>query len=115
MPHPPPPGVSTRRRSPGSRSRFAIAGSSSPFRKVRPGSASAPSFAPRGKDPESIARDALAEARRVNADVVLLDTAGRLQVDQALLEELKQITQAVPSQHRLLVLDAMTGQAEGQG
>lgn len=73
-------------------------------------SINAPSFAPRGKDPVSIARDALAEARRVNADVVILDTAGRLQVDADLLEELKAITEAVPSQHRLLVLDAMTGQ-----
>jgi signal recognition particle subunit SRP54 len=58
----------------------------------------------------AIARDAVAEARRVNADVILLDTAGRLQVDEELLEELKRITQAVPSQQRLLVLDAMTGQ-----
>jgi signal recognition particle subunit SRP54 len=70
----------------------------------------APSFAPRGTDPVAIARDAVAEARRVNADVILLDTAGRLQVDEELLEELKRITQAVPSQQRLLVLDAMTGQ-----
>jgi signal recognition particle subunit SRP54 len=73
-------------------------------------SINAPSFAPRGTDPVAIARDAVAEARRVNADVILLDTAGRLQVDAELLEELKRITQAVPSQQRLLVLDAMTGQ-----
>jgi signal recognition particle subunit SRP54 len=73
-------------------------------------SINAPSFAPRGTDPVAIARDALAEARRVNADVILLDTAGRLQVDEELLEELKRLTQAVPSQQRLLVLDAMTGQ-----
>ena len=73
-------------------------------------SINAPSFAPRGKDPVSITRDSLAEARRVNADVVLLDTAGRLQVDDDLLDELKAITQSVPSQQRLLVLDAMTGQ-----
>jgi signal recognition particle subunit SRP54 len=73
-------------------------------------SINAPSFAPRGKQPVAIARDSLAEARRVNADVVLIDTAGRLQVEETLLDELKQITAAVPSQHRLLVLDAMTGQ-----
>ncbi|HEX3629774.1 MAG TPA: signal recognition particle protein [Candidatus Dormibacteraeota bacterium] len=73
-------------------------------------SINAPSFAPRGTEPVAIARESLAEARRVNADVVLIDTAGRLQVDQELLDELKQITAAVPSQHRLLVLDAMTGQ-----
>jgi signal recognition particle subunit SRP54 len=73
-------------------------------------SISAPSFAPRDLDPVSIARQSLSEARRVNADVILLDTAGRLQVDAELLDELKQIVDAVPSLHRLLVLDAMTGQ-----
>jgi signal recognition particle subunit SRP54 len=73
-------------------------------------SINAPSVAPRGKDPVAIARESVAEARRVNADVILIDTAGRLQVDEDLLAELKQITQAVPSQQRLLVLDAMTGQ-----
>src|SRR3984893_3835351 len=73
-------------------------------------SINAPSYAPRGTDPVTIARESLAEARRVNADVVLVDTAGRLQVDQDLLVELKAIADAVPSQHRLLVLDAMTGQ-----
>jgi signal recognition particle subunit SRP54 len=70
----------------------------------------APSYAPRGTDPVRIARDSLSEARRVNADVVIVDTAGRLQVDQDLLAELKQISDAVPARHRLLVLDAMTGQ-----
>jgi signal recognition particle subunit SRP54 len=73
-------------------------------------SINAPAFAPRGVDPIRIARDSLAEARRVNADVILLDTAGRLQVDTELLDELKRITEAVPARHRLLVLDAMTGQ-----
>jgi signal recognition particle subunit SRP54 len=73
-------------------------------------SINAPAFAPRATDPVAIARESLAEARRVNADVILVDTAGRLQVDQDLLDELKQITAAVPAQHRLLVLDAMTGQ-----
>jgi len=53
---------------------------------------------------------ALEEARRVNADLILLDTAGRLQVDQELLAELAAMVAAVPAQHRLLVLDAMTGQ-----
>src|SRR5260370_41348094 len=69
-----------------------------------------PGYAPRKTDPVTIARESLAEARRVNADVVIVDTAGRLQVDEDLLVELKAITDAVPSQHRLLVLDAMTGQ-----
>lgn len=69
-----------------------------------------PAFAPRQTDPVAIARASLNEARRVNADVVILDTAGRLQVDEDLLAELKAIVDAVPSQQRLLVLDAMTGQ-----
>ena len=73
-------------------------------------SINAPAYAPRKTDPVTIARESLAEARRVNADVVIVDTAGRLQVDEDLLVELKAITHAVPSQHRLLVLDAMTGQ-----
>src|SRR2546428_10608802 len=64
-------------------------------------SINAPSYAPRGTDPVSIARDSLNEARRVNADVVIVDTAGRLQVDEDLLAELKRISDAVPSQHRL--------------
>jgi signal recognition particle subunit SRP54 len=73
-------------------------------------SINAPAYAPRGMDPVTIARDSLAEARRVNADVIIVDTAGRLQVDEDLLAELKRITDAVPALHRLLVLDAMTGQ-----
>ncbi len=73
-------------------------------------SLSLPSFAPRSTGSVDITKGAIAEARRVNADVILLDTAGRLQVDQDLLDELTQIADAVPSRHRLLVLDAMTGQ-----
>jgi signal recognition particle subunit SRP54 len=73
-------------------------------------SLSLPSFAPRDDTPVAIARKSLDEARRVNADVVVVDTAGRLQVDAELLGELKAIVDAVPSRHRILVLDAMTGQ-----
>jgi signal recognition particle subunit SRP54 len=73
-------------------------------------SLSLPAFTPRGQDPVGIARASLAEARRVNADVILVDTAGRLQVDQGLLDELAAVVAAVPARHQLLVLDAMTGQ-----
>jgi signal recognition particle subunit SRP54 len=73
-------------------------------------SINAPAYAPRATDPVRIAKDSLTEARRINADVVIVDTAGRLQVDAELLDELKRITAAVPARHRLLVLDAMTGQ-----
>ena len=73
-------------------------------------SLSLPAFAPRKTPPVQIARQSLDEARRLNADVILLDTAGRLQVDAELLQELKVIVEVVPSRHRILVLDAMTGQ-----
>jgi len=73
-------------------------------------SLSLPSFAPRGTLSVEIARRSAEEARRVNADVILLDTAGRLQVETELLQELRSIVDAVPARHRILVLDAMTGQ-----
>src|SRR2546428_10681273 len=77
-------------------------------------SINAPSYAPRGTDPVAIARESLAEARRVNTDVIIVDTAGRLQVDEDLLAELKRITDAVPAQHPLPLLDALTGQQAGK-
>jgi signal recognition particle subunit SRP54 len=60
--------------------------------------------------PPEIARQALAQAVRNGNDVVLLDTAGRLQIDSALMEELRQVKAAVSPQEILLVVDAMTGQ-----
>ncbi|HKC19035.1 MAG TPA: signal recognition particle protein [Candidatus Dormibacteraeota bacterium] len=53
---------------------------------------------------------AIAEARRVGADVVILDTAGRLHVDTGLMEELKQLKSRVAVTDTLLVADSMTGQ-----
>jgi len=53
---------------------------------------------------------AVAEARRRGADVVIVDTAGRLQLDQPLMEELRAVRQATTFHHGLLVVDAMTGQ-----
>ena len=59
---------------------------------------------------EKIAAAAVAEARRLGADVVILDTAGRLHVDTELLEELKRVKHAVRVDDTLLVADSMTGQ-----
>src|SRR2546421_5016136 len=59
---------------------------------------------------ETIALAALAEARRVNCDVVVLDTAGRTHVDAELMAELKRIKSALPAAETLLVADSMTGQ-----
>jgi signal recognition particle subunit SRP54 len=59
---------------------------------------------------EAIARAAIGEARRLLCDVVILDTAGRLQIDTELMAELKRVKAAVPVAETLLVADSMTGQ-----
>ncbi len=61
-------------------------------------------------DPVDIARWALDQAKRDNKDVLIVDTSGRLHVDQALMEELGNIKKAVRPHNVLLVVDAMTGQ-----
>jgi signal recognition particle subunit SRP54 len=59
---------------------------------------------------EEIARQAVAAAQKDGADYVILDTAGRLQLDQELMSELARLDKAVPVTDSLLVADAMTGQ-----
>jgi len=60
--------------------------------------------------PVEIARQAMAEAARSHYDTVLIDTAGRLHVDEALMAELQEISRAIPLTEVLFVADAMTGQ-----
>ncbi|XP_057549600.1 signal recognition particle subunit SRP54, chloroplastic [Amaranthus tricolor] len=60
--------------------------------------------------PSDIAKQGLAEARKKNIDVVIVDTAGRLQIDKAMMDELKEVKRAVNPTEVLLVVDAMTGQ-----
>src|SRR5579884_15298 len=60
--------------------------------------------------PAEIAKRAVAEAERTGHDAVIIDTAGRLQIDAPLMEELKRVKVAVRPTEILLVLDAMTGQ-----
>lgn len=62
------------------------------------------------KDPVQIARAALAYAAKEKHDLVLIDTAGRLAVDAALMDEIKALHQAVNPSETLFVVDAMTGQ-----
>jgi signal recognition particle subunit SRP54 len=57
-----------------------------------------------------IAREGVAEAKRTGRDVVILDTAGRLQVDEALMAEIRAVEAAVNPSETLLVVDAMVGQ-----
>lgn len=61
-------------------------------------------------DPVQISRDAIRHAKDYGNDFVLLDTAGRLQIDDKLMEELKNIKEAVQPSEILLVVDSMTGQ-----
>lgn len=61
-------------------------------------------------DPVAIAEESIKYARDHGNDVVFLDTAGRLHIDEALMDELKRIKAAVHPTEILLVVDAMTGQ-----
>ncbi len=61
-------------------------------------------------DPVAVCRAGVEEARNRACDVVLLDTAGRLQIDDELMAELERINGAVHPHQTLLVVDAMTGQ-----
>lgn len=61
-------------------------------------------------NPVKIAKDALDEAKKQGADVLIIDTAGRLHVDEQLMEELQKIKAEVNPNEILLVVDSMTGQ-----
>ena len=62
------------------------------------------------QDAVAAARDGLDGARRDGLDVVILDTAGRLSIDEALMDELQRVRDETKPTNVLLVLDAMTGQ-----
>jgi len=61
-------------------------------------------------DPVSVARNGLAEARRLGRDVLIVDTAGRLAIDEAMMREVAEISNVVSPNFTFLVVDAMTGQ-----
>ncbi|HEX6852541.1 MAG TPA: signal recognition particle protein [Candidatus Polarisedimenticolaceae bacterium] len=62
------------------------------------------------RNPVDIVRDGVLEARRSGFDTILVDTAGRLHIDEALMDELRAIRAAVEPVEILFVADAMTGQ-----
>ena len=62
------------------------------------------------KDPVKVAKDAIQYARSQGISVVIVDTAGRLTVDQELMEEISTLHKAVAPTETLFVVDAMTGQ-----
>ncbi len=61
-------------------------------------------------DPVKVATNAKAEAARLGRNIIVLDTAGRLQVDEPLMDELRRMRAAIEPDNVLLVVDAMTGQ-----
>ena len=62
------------------------------------------------KNPVKIAKKAISEAKLNNKDVVIIDTAGRLAVDEVLMKEISDIHSAVSPDETLFVVDSMTGQ-----
>ncbi len=69
-----------------------------------------PVFRSDGSDPVAAARTGLERAAAEGLDTVIVDTAGRLQIDEQLMEELERLSAAISPTTSLLVLDAMTGQ-----
>jgi len=61
-------------------------------------------------DPVEIARQGLAKAKELGVNTVIVDTAGRLQIDRDMMDELKRVKDAINPDEVLLVVDAMTGQ-----
>jgi signal recognition particle subunit SRP54 len=77
--------------------------------RVLGGQAGVPVFS-EPTDPEAVAHAGMEEARRLGKDVVIVDTAGRLHVDEDLMDEARRISEAVQPNYTFLVVDAMTGQ-----
>lgn len=69
-----------------------------------------PVYAPQGKRPVEIAKEALAQAQENHQNVLLIDTAGRLHIDEEMMQELSDIKEALAPDSIVLVVDAMTGQ-----
>ncbi len=69
-----------------------------------------PVFEKGTQDPVKTAKEAIEYARYYGRDVLIIDTAGRLHIDTALMDELERIKETVKPQEILLVVDAMTGQ-----
>lgn len=72
--------------------------------------AGVPVFEQGNAKPVDICNAAVRHARDYGNDILILDTAGRLQIDEALMNELKELKEALQPQEILLVVDAMTGQ-----
>ena len=65
---------------------------------------------PDSKDPVQIAKNAIKEAKQNNYNLVIIDTAGRLAIDEAMMQEISAIKEAINPTETLFVVDSMTGQ-----
>lgn len=65
---------------------------------------------PENKNPVKIAKNAIQEAKKLGKDLVIIDTAGRLAIDEEMMKEITAIKEAVQPQEILFVVDSMTGQ-----
>jgi signal recognition particle subunit SRP54 len=77
--------------------------------RILGGQAGVPMFS-EPSDPVTVAKKALDEAQRLGRDVLIVDTAGRLAIDEELMDEVRRISEAVQPNYTFLVIDAMTGQ-----
>lgn len=78
--------------------------------KIVAGKAQADCFEKGQGDPVKIAKEGVAHAKQFGYDTVIIDTAGRLHIDEALMQELENITKTVRVDEILLTVDSMTGQ-----
>ncbi len=65
---------------------------------------------PENKNPVQIALAGIAHAQRFNHDVVIVDTAGRLAIDEAMMKEISEVKESISPNETLFVVDSMTGQ-----
>jgi signal recognition particle subunit SRP54 len=77
--------------------------------RVLGGQAGVPVFS-EPSDPVAVARKGLEEAQRLGRDVLIVDTAGRLTIDEEMMEQVRHISQQVDPHYTFLVIDAMIGQ-----
>jgi signal recognition particle subunit SRP54 len=78
--------------------------------KILGGQLNIPVYFRSGADPVKLAKEGVEEARRSGEDPVIIDTAGRLHIDEEMMQEVENISKAVLPQEIFLVVDAMTGQ-----
>jgi len=67
-------------------------------------------YSTKDKDPVKISKEGVDKFRRAGSDVIIIDTAGRLHIDEGMMDEIKRIRNTVKPHQVYLVLDAMTGQ-----